>query len=91
MLANMADVEEAPAVIKHEEVSLVSSKKKVQSEKWANERLDELLGYGRFQKFQVWAFLGLCSFVGAMNYFHPMFLVTKKMHRCALPDSLEER
>ena len=61
------------------------------SAKWANERLDELLGYGRFQKFQAWVFIGLVSFVGSMNYFHPMFLVTKKMHRCALPEKLEKR
>ena len=58
---------------------------------WANEKLDQLLGYGRFQKFQAWVFIGLVSFVGSMNYFHPMFLVTKKMHRCALPEKLEKR
>ena len=34
------------------------------SAKWANERLDELLGYGRYQKFQAWVFIGLVSFVG---------------------------
>lgn len=85
----MADAEEQ--TIKTEDSLLASKKQQVQSEKWANQRLDELLGYGKYQKFQVWAFLGLCSFVGAMNYFHPMFLVTKKMHRCALPESLEER
>ena len=61
------------------------------SAKWANERLDELLGYGRYQKFQAWVFIGLVSFVGSMNYFHPMLLVTKKMHRCALPEKLEKR
>ena len=61
------------------------------SAKCANERLDELLGYGRYQKFQAWVFIGLVSFVGSMNYFHPMLLVTKKMHRCALPEKLEKR
>lgn len=59
--------------------------------KWVNEKLDGLLGYGRYQKFQIWIFLGLCSFVGAINIFQPMFLVTKKMHRCALPEKLETR
>ena len=58
--------------------------------KWANQRLEELLGYGKYQYFQVWVFLGLLSFIGAMNYCHLMFLVTKTSHRCALPDSIEK-
>ncbi len=59
--------------------------------KWANERLESLLGYGRFQVFQVWVFLGLVGFLGAMNMFHLMFSITKKPHRCALPEPLEKR
>ena len=66
-------------------------RQRLESAKWANEKLDKLLGYGRYQKFQAWVFIGLVSFVGSMNYFHPMFLVTKKMHRCALPEKLEKR
>ena len=58
---------------------------------WANERLETILGYGRFQKFQVWVFVGLVSFIGAMNYFQLMFLVTKSSHRCALPEKIESQ
>ena len=58
--------------------------------KWANQRLEELLGYGKYQYFQVWVFLGLLSFIGAMNFCHLMFLVTKPEHRCALPANLEQ-
>ena len=59
--------------------------------KWANQRLEELLGYGKYQYFQVWVFLGLLSFIGAMNFCHLMLLVTKSEHRCALPTSLEHK
>jgi hypothetical protein len=59
--------------------------------KWANERLEELLGYGWFQKFQIFVFLGAVSFVGPMNMFQLVFMVTKKSHRCALPGELETR
>ena len=62
-----------------------------QGVKWANERLETLLGYGRFQVFQVWVFLGLVGFIGALNIFHLMFTITKKPHRCALPKPMEER
>ena len=58
--------------------------------KWANQRLEELLGYGKYQYFQVWVFLGLLSFIGAMNFCHLMFLVTKGDHRCTLPSTLEQ-
>jgi hypothetical protein len=61
------------------------------SSKLANERLEELLGYGWHQKFQVWVFLGFVAFIGSMNMFHLMFMVTKKPHRCALPGDLETR
>ena len=61
------------------------------NKKWANERLEELLGYGKYQYFQVWVFLGLLSFIGAMNFAHLMFLVTKPSHRCALPPTLKDR
>ena len=82
---------QATEPLKNDEMHQNSSRRTSKSAKWANERLDELLGYGRFQKFQAWVFIGLVSFVGSMNYFHPMFLVTKKMHRCALPEKLEKR
>ena len=59
--------------------------------KWANQRLEELLGYGKYQYFQVWVFLGLLSFIGAMNFAHLMFLVTKPSHRCALPPTLQHK
>ena len=41
----------------------------------ANDVLEELLGYGKYQKFQVWIFLGLVSFLGAVDYFHAQFLI----------------
>ena len=41
--------------------------------KWANQRLEELLGYGKYQYFQVWVFLGLLSFIGLL-FFHWFFL-----------------
>lgn len=59
--------------------------------KWANQRLEEMLGFGKYQWFQVWIFLGLTSFLGAMDMFHMIFMVTKKLHRCTLPGNLEGR
>lgn len=69
--------------------SAVASPKKMDT-KWANQRLEEILGYGKYQYFQVWIFLGLLSFIGAMNFCHLMFLVTKGDHRCTLPSTLEQ-
>ena len=57
----------------------------------ANERLEELLGYGKYQKFQVYIFLGLMSFYGAMDYYHAFLLVMKPEHRCNLPESIQTR
>ena len=55
----------------------------------ANDVLEELLGYGKYQKFQVWIFLGLVSFLGAVDYFHAQFLIMKQTQRCSFSDEIE--
>ena len=57
----------------------------------ANARLEKLLGYGRFQKWQVWLMAPLVSFVGSIGMFQLLFTVTRKPFRCALPDGLEDK
>ena len=57
----------------------------------ASARYEELMGYGRYQKFMVWVFSPLVFFLGAMNMFQLVFMVTQKPSRCALPPAFEER
>ena len=57
----------------------------------ASSRYEELMGYGRFQQFQVWVFAGLVCFVGALNMFQLTFLTTTRPHRCAMPPKIEEK
>ena len=57
----------------------------------ASFKLENILGFGRFQVFQVYVYAGLACFLGAMNIFQLIFMVTKKPFRCALPDHLEQR
>ena len=61
------------------------------SDQSASARYEELMGYGRFQKFQVWVFASLVCFIGALNMFQLTFITTARPHRCALPDKIEER
>ena len=60
-----------------------------QDEESASARLEKILGYGRFQMFQVWVFSTVVCFIGAMNTFEFTFLVTRKPFRCSLPPHLE--
>ena len=69
----------------------MNSEKGGQTSKIANERLEDLLGYGKFQMFQIWIFLGYVSFLGSVDYFHVNFLVMKQDHRCGLPEEIELR
>jgi len=39
--------------------------------------LDSLLGFGRFQHFQIWVFQALTATIGAINYMHIFFLVSE--------------
>ncbi len=57
----------------------------------ATERLGRLLGFGRYQMFQAYVFVGVLSFVGAWDAFQLIFVVTDTPARCALPDQLEQR
>ncbi len=55
----------------------------------ASAKLEKMLGFGRFQVFQVWVFSAAVCFIGAMNTFQFVFFITRKDFRCALPGHLE--
>ena len=57
----------------------------------ASAKYERLMGYGRFQKFQVWVFSSLVFFIGGMTAFQLTFMVTRKPARCALPDGIEKK
>jgi hypothetical protein len=57
----------------------------------ASAKLERMLGYGRFQKFQVYTFAGILSVIGAFDMFQLIFTVTRKPFRCSLPDAVEKR
>lgn len=59
--------------------------------KSANQKLEEILGYGKFQKFQIWIFAPLICFIGGMNTYQLTFTVTRKDFRCQLPDNMEQK
>ena len=61
------------------------------AERSASSRLEEILGFGRFQIFQVWIFSSLVCFIGAMNLFQLTFMVTRKQFRCSYANQLEEK
>lgn len=73
------------------EVNDDSEKGKKDDSSTANVMLEGILGYGRFQKIQVWVLASLICFVGAMNMFQLLFTVTRKSFRCALPRELEQK
>ena len=52
-------------------------------------KLEKLLGFGKFQKFQVILFTGVASAVGAINLFQFTFLTTSQAFRCSLPEEIE--
>ena len=62
-----------------------------ETNKSASARYEELMSYGRFQKFQVWVFSIFVFFIGAMNTFQLTFMVTRKPSRCSLPPELEQK
>jgi hypothetical protein len=62
-----------------------------EEKKSASARLEELLGYGRFQKFHVYVTSSLVSFIGAINMLALIFTVTRKPFRCSLPEKIESR
>ena len=61
------------------------------AKKSPNARLEEIMGYGRFQMFQVWVYASLFCFIGAMNTFQLVFTITRKPARCALPEMVEAK
>lgn len=38
--------------------------------------LDSVLGYGNYQKFQIWVLQTIIAIIGAINYYHVVFLVS---------------
>ena len=62
-----------------------------EGKKSASAQYEELMGYGRFQKFQVWVFSVVVFFIGAMNTFQLTFMVTRKPSRCSLPPEIERK
>ena len=77
--------------LEREKRDLLAEKVKNGSGKTANEKLEEILGYGRFQMFQVWVYASLFCFIGAMNTFQLVFTITRKPARCALPEMVEAK
>ena len=53
------------------------------------DKLERLLGFGRFQKLQVILFMGIASALGGMNLFQFTFLITSQAFRCSLPKQIE--
>ncbi|TRY77763.1 hypothetical protein TCAL_10421 [Tigriopus californicus] len=56
----------------------------------ANQRIEDILGFGRFQFFQSWVYIFLIGFLGAMTMFQLVFLITTPPTRCALPDNIKD-
>ena len=46
------------------------------SEKERARQLDTILGFGNYQWFQVWVLQTLIAIIGAINYYHVVFLVS---------------
>ena len=54
-------------------------------------RLEELLGCGRYQYFQIFFLTGLASFLGSTFFFQLSFTTNDGQHRCALPPEIEKK
>ncbi len=55
----------------------------------ASAKLERMLGFGRFQFFEVWVFSTAVCFIGSMNSFQFVFTITQKDFRCSLPPHME--
>ena len=61
-------------------INTVTEQKKMDS-KWANQRLEELLGFGKFQILLITIFQGFCSIIGAGSLYFLIILLLKQPHR----------
>ena len=71
--------------------SSTSSDDQDESSLSASAKYERMMGYGRFQKFQVWVYSPLMFFIGGMCSFQLTFVVTRKPSRCALPQQIEDK
>ena len=42
--------------------------------------LDTVLGFGNYQHFQIWVVQSLIAIIGALNYYHLVFMVSELQH-----------
>ena len=56
-----------------------------------NERLEELLGVGRFQYFIIFSFVSVISIVGAWDLLQLAFSIGDGQYRCSLPPEIEAK
>ena len=56
-----------------------------------SQRLEEILGCGKFQYFQVFIFTAVVAFVAATSTFQFAFTIADGKHRCSLPPQVEKK
>ena len=60
------------------------------AEKERARQLDTILGFGNYQWFQVWVLQTLIAVIGAINYYHIVFLVSDPPEWKCLDEDVEK-
>ena len=69
---------------------MAEGEKGLEAEKVEVTGLDSVLGYGNYQRFQIWVLQTIIAIIGAINYYHVVFLVSDPPDdwHCAQPGVL---
>ena len=66
-------------------------RKQIHEARESNEKLEELIGFGKFQWIQIIGFLSFLCTIAAFDLFQNAFNVESGHFRCKLPENLEKK